>query len=86
MARLYGKMSVVGEMRSGGDSRKMMLDDGRNFVRCPWMAVCSRLVSSVVFCRRYFVGLASFVSTLMMIVSVLLNVICRILFSVCGRV
>ena len=50
------------------------------------MSVCSRLVSSVVFFRLYFVCLASLVSTLIMMMSLFLYVVCLIDWRVCGRV
>ena len=59
---------------------------GMDFVRWVMMSVCSRPVSSVVFCRLYFVRLASFVSVLMMTMSLFLNVVCLIFWYVCGSV
>ena len=50
------------------------------------MSVCSRLVSSVVFLRLYFVRLASLVSTLIMMMSLFLYVVCFTNWRVCGRV
>ena len=50
------------------------------------MFVCSCLVSSVVFFRLYFVRRASFVSTLMMMMSLFLYAVRLICWSVCGSV
>ena len=73
-------------MRIGGASRKVIFWGGSLVSRYVSIFVCSRPVSSVVFCRLCFVCLASFVSVPMMTLSFLLNVMCLIFSSVCGNV
>ena len=81
-ASLYGKMSEVEEVRSGGDSSRTMFFGGTNALRWDMIVDCRCLVSFVVRACLCFVCLASFVSVLMMMMSFVLNVSSLILLRV----
>ena len=79
-------MSDEEEVRSGGASRKIMLLVGINGLRWLMIVDCICFVWFGVRAGLYFVCRASFVSMLMTMMSVRLNVVCLMVLSVCWRV